>query len=57
MGTEEILNDLYQNGRIDLEEGDVFSVSVIVTGEGFLARFGLFDKRNKEIFTSGTVIG
>lgn len=56
LGTEEILDMLYMFGRIDLEEGDAFSISVVVQKDSFLPRLGLWGKNKKEKYTSGAVI-
>ena len=56
IGYEEILELLINNGRIDLEEGDSFSVTITVekeSGKGFL---GLLGRNTKKKYTSGALI-
>ena len=56
LSTEEVMDALYSNGCIDLEEGDVFSISVTVTKGHSVSWLGISGKEEKEKFTSGTVI-
>ena len=57
IGTDELLEMLYQNARIELEEGDIFSIIVHVTQESFSEKLGLFGKKKEEKYTSGVMIG
>ena len=56
IGSEEILDLLTKQGRIDLEEGDVFSITVTVEKGDHRGFSGLFRRAKERKFTSGTVI-
>lgn len=56
LGSEEILDLLTKQGRIDLEEGDVFSITITVEKENHRGFSGLFRRTKERKYTSGTVI-
>ena len=56
LGSEEILDLLAKQGRIDLEEGDVFSITITVEKEDHRGFSGLFRRAKDRKYTSGTVI-
>jgi hypothetical protein len=57
LGSEEILGLLTASGRIDLEDGDVFSITVTVESGKHGGFSGLFSRTKERKYTSGTVIG
>ena len=57
LSSEEILGLLTDSGRIDLEEGDVFSITVTVESGKHGGFSGLFSRTKERKYTSGTVIG
>ena len=56
LGSEEILDLLAKQGRIDLEEGDVFSITITVEKADHRGFSGLFRRAKERKYTSGTVI-
>ncbi len=56
IGSEEILELLTNSGRIDLEEGDSFSITITVEKENSKALFNLFGRTEKKKYTSGVLI-
>ncbi len=56
IGNEEILELLTNSGRIDLEEGDSFSITITVEKENNKGFFRLFGRNEKKKYTSGALI-